>query len=75
MRHPLVPSDLWTPSERLIHALGRAAYAAAHGDADAVRTLRPIFGTELLGPAGTHTGIAKPRPPSEKQARPQNAPA
>jgi hypothetical protein len=56
---PLVPSDLWTPSERLIHALGRAAYAAAHGDTDAVRTLRLIFGTELLGHSAKDAMLAR----------------
>ena len=51
MPRALVPSDLWS----LIHALGRAADAAAHGDADAVRTLRLIFGSELLKDARTNT--------------------
>jgi hypothetical protein len=56
---PLVPSDLWSPSEQLIHALSRAAYAAAHGDAEAVRTLRLLFGSELIRSANSHEQAAR----------------
>jgi hypothetical protein len=48
MPRPLVPSDLWSPSEALIHALARCALAAARGDAEAAQTLRLIFGDRVI---------------------------
>ena len=65
MRPFPLPQDFRTPSEELIAALARAADAAAHGDAEAARTLRLIFGPQPVieigtEPSPTRAGNVKP---------------